>query len=191
VFRGATALLPRCGRRRRRRRSDPQVLQRVASRRHQACRAAGELCTDNGAMIAWPAPSGWHSACPIARIRAPRPLALTRLPDGNQAGAHIATGRMTFDASRCWVAAPGHCPRKVTARAAAASRCGSSICQAEQLTKQRESRYLPGLRIEDSITVTRDLAEASRAEAILLVCRRRPCVRSASRSAPRSHRARR
>src|SRR5205085_531348 len=40
---------------------------------------------------------------------------------------------------------------------------------AERLTKQRESRYLPGLRIEDSIKVTRDLAEASRADAILLV----------------------
>ena len=40
---------------------------------------------------------------------------------------------------------------------------------AEQLAKQRESRYLPGVRIDDSITVTRDLAEAARAEAILLV----------------------
>jgi len=40
---------------------------------------------------------------------------------------------------------------------------------AEQLTRQRESRYLPGVRIEDSVAVTRDLAEAARAEAILLV----------------------
>ena len=40
---------------------------------------------------------------------------------------------------------------------------------AEQLTRQRESRYLPGVRIEDSVTVTRDLAEAARAEVILLV----------------------
>src|SRR4029079_3477115 len=39
----------------------------------------------------------------------------------------------------------------------------------EQLTKQRESRYLPGLRIEDSIVVTRDLAAASPSDAILLV----------------------
>ncbi len=40
---------------------------------------------------------------------------------------------------------------------------------AEQLARQRESRYLPGVRIEDGITVTRDLTEAARAEAILLV----------------------
>jgi glycerol-3-phosphate dehydrogenase (NAD(P)+) len=40
---------------------------------------------------------------------------------------------------------------------------------AEQLTKQRESKFLRGVRIEDSIAVTRDLAEAARAEAILLV----------------------
>ena len=40
---------------------------------------------------------------------------------------------------------------------------------AEQLAQQRESKFLPGVRIEDSIAVTRDLAEAARAEAILLV----------------------
>jgi glycerol-3-phosphate dehydrogenase (NAD(P)+) len=40
---------------------------------------------------------------------------------------------------------------------------------AAQLTQQRESNFLRGVRIEDSITVTRDLAEAARAEAILLV----------------------
>ncbi len=40
---------------------------------------------------------------------------------------------------------------------------------AEQLTQNRESRFLRGVRIEDSIAVTRDLAEAARAEAILLV----------------------
>jgi glycerol-3-phosphate dehydrogenase (NAD(P)+) len=40
---------------------------------------------------------------------------------------------------------------------------------AEQLAKQRESRFLKGVRIEDSIAVTRDLTEAARAEAILLV----------------------
>ena len=34
---------------------------------------------------------------------------------------------------------------------------------------KRESRFLPGVRLEDSITVTRDLAEAARADAILLV----------------------
>jgi glycerol-3-phosphate dehydrogenase (NAD(P)+) len=40
---------------------------------------------------------------------------------------------------------------------------------AEQLANKRESRFLPGLRIEDSIAVTRDLAQAANAEAILLV----------------------
>jgi glycerol-3-phosphate dehydrogenase (NAD(P)+) len=40
---------------------------------------------------------------------------------------------------------------------------------AEQLAQQRESKFLPGVHIEDSIAVTRDLAEAARAQAILLV----------------------
>src|SRR6478672_12782465 len=40
---------------------------------------------------------------------------------------------------------------------------------AEHLAQQRESKFLRGVRIEDSIAVTRDLAEAARAEAILLV----------------------
>ena len=40
---------------------------------------------------------------------------------------------------------------------------------AEHLANQRESRYLPGVKLEASIKVTRTLAEASRAEAILLV----------------------
>src|SRR3954447_15578588 len=40
---------------------------------------------------------------------------------------------------------------------------------AEQLAQNRESRFLRGVRIEDSIAVTRDLALAARAEAILLV----------------------
>jgi glycerol-3-phosphate dehydrogenase (NAD(P)+) len=40
---------------------------------------------------------------------------------------------------------------------------------AAALAEQRESRFLPGVRIEDTIAVTRDLAEAARADAILLV----------------------
>ena len=40
---------------------------------------------------------------------------------------------------------------------------------AEQLAQQRESKFLRGVRIEDSIAVTRDLTEAARADAILLV----------------------
>jgi glycerol-3-phosphate dehydrogenase (NAD(P)+) len=40
---------------------------------------------------------------------------------------------------------------------------------AEHLASKRESRFLPGVRLEDSIKVTRALAEASRTEVILLV----------------------
>jgi glycerol-3-phosphate dehydrogenase (NAD(P)+) len=40
---------------------------------------------------------------------------------------------------------------------------------AEQLASQRESKFLPGVKLDDSIKVTRDLAEAARADAILLV----------------------
>jgi glycerol-3-phosphate dehydrogenase (NAD(P)+) len=40
---------------------------------------------------------------------------------------------------------------------------------AAQLATKRESLFLPGVRIDDSIAVANDLAEAARAEAILLV----------------------
>ena len=40
---------------------------------------------------------------------------------------------------------------------------------AEHLAGTRESRFLPGVRLEDRIAVTRDLAQAARAQAILLV----------------------
>jgi glycerol-3-phosphate dehydrogenase (NAD(P)+) len=40
---------------------------------------------------------------------------------------------------------------------------------AEHLTNKRESRFLPGVKLEDSIKVTRALAEAARADAVLLV----------------------
>ena len=40
---------------------------------------------------------------------------------------------------------------------------------ADHLTSQRESRFLPGVKLDDSIRVTRALGEASRADAILLV----------------------
>ena len=40
---------------------------------------------------------------------------------------------------------------------------------AEQLAQKRESRFLPGVRIEDTIKVTRDLGDAAQAQAILLV----------------------
>ena len=38
-----------------------------------------------------------------------------------------------------------------------------------QLMKMRESLFLPGVRIDDAVVITKDLAEASRAQAILLV----------------------
>ena len=37
------------------------------------------------------------------------------------------------------------------------------------LSSKRESQFLPGVRLDDSIKVTRALAEASRSDAILLV----------------------
>src|SRR6202051_5317714 len=40
---------------------------------------------------------------------------------------------------------------------------------AENLAKKRESLFLPGVRIDDGIAIAGDLAEAVRAEAILLV----------------------
>ena len=40
---------------------------------------------------------------------------------------------------------------------------------AAQLAQKRESQFLPGVRLDDAIAVTRDLAEAARADAILLV----------------------
>ena len=40
---------------------------------------------------------------------------------------------------------------------------------AESLASKRESRFLPGVRLDDKIKVTRALGEASRADAILLV----------------------
>jgi len=40
---------------------------------------------------------------------------------------------------------------------------------AEHLASQRESRFLPGVKLESAIKITRALAEAARAEAILLV----------------------
>ena len=40
---------------------------------------------------------------------------------------------------------------------------------AEQLAAKRESKFLPGVKLDDNIKVTRDLSEAARADAILLV----------------------
>jgi glycerol-3-phosphate dehydrogenase (NAD(P)+) len=63
-----------------------------------------------------------------------------------------------------------------TALAQTCARAGRSVTlwefdagNAETLASKRESRFLPGVRLEDSIKVTRALAEAARADAILLV----------------------
>ena len=63
-----------------------------------------------------------------------------------------------------------------TALAQTCARAGRSVTlwefdagNAEHLAGKRESRFLPGVRLEDGIKVTRALAEASRADAILLV----------------------
>jgi glycerol-3-phosphate dehydrogenase (NAD(P)+) len=63
-----------------------------------------------------------------------------------------------------------------TALAQTCARAGRDVtlwefdaANAEHLTKQRESCFLPGVRLEDSIAVTRDLADAAKADAILLV----------------------
>jgi glycerol-3-phosphate dehydrogenase (NAD(P)+) len=63
-----------------------------------------------------------------------------------------------------------------TALAQTCARAGRSVTlwefdagNAEHLAGKRESKFLPGVRLEDGIKFTRALAEASRADAILLV----------------------
>lgn len=63
-----------------------------------------------------------------------------------------------------------------TALALTAARAGRSVTlwehdaeHAAHLATQRESRYLPGVRLDEAIAVTPDLAVAARAEALLLV----------------------
>jgi glycerol-3-phosphate dehydrogenase (NAD(P)+) len=63
-----------------------------------------------------------------------------------------------------------------TALAFACARAGRKVtlwehdaANAEQLANKRESLYLPGVRLDDGIAVVRDLAQAARADALLLV----------------------
>jgi len=63
-----------------------------------------------------------------------------------------------------------------TALAQTCARAGRDVtlweydaANAEHLAGKRESRFLPGVRLENTIKVTRDLVEAARADAILLV----------------------
>ncbi|MGH8277456.1 MAG: NAD(P)-binding protein, partial [Steroidobacteraceae bacterium] len=61
-----------------------------------------------------------------------------------------------------------------TALALTCARAGRAVTlwehepgNAENLTTKRESLFLPGVRLDDGIKVTRALAEAARADAIL------------------------
>ena len=63
-----------------------------------------------------------------------------------------------------------------TALAQTSARAGRTVTlweheptNAAHLEKNRESRFLPGVKLNDSIKVTRDLAEAAQSDAILLV----------------------
>jgi glycerol-3-phosphate dehydrogenase (NAD(P)+) len=63
-----------------------------------------------------------------------------------------------------------------TALAQTCARAGRAVTlwehdpvNATALIEARESRFLPGVRVDDRVRITRDLAEAARAEAILLV----------------------
>jgi glycerol-3-phosphate dehydrogenase (NAD(P)+) len=63
-----------------------------------------------------------------------------------------------------------------TALAQTCSRAGRSVMlwehepgNAAQLETKRESKFLPGVRLDDGIKTTRDLAEAAKADALLLV----------------------
>jgi glycerol-3-phosphate dehydrogenase (NAD(P)+) len=63
-----------------------------------------------------------------------------------------------------------------TALALTCARVGRAVtlwehdaANADSLERKRESRFLPDVRLENSIKVTRDLAEAARSDAILLV----------------------
>ena len=63
-----------------------------------------------------------------------------------------------------------------TALALTGARAGRTVtlwehdaANAEQLASKRESKFLPGVRLDDGIALTRDLADAARAQAILLV----------------------
>jgi glycerol-3-phosphate dehydrogenase (NAD(P)+) len=63
-----------------------------------------------------------------------------------------------------------------TALAQTCARAGRDVAlwefdagNAEHLQKQRESRFLPGVNLEDQIAVTRDLKDAAQSDAVLLV----------------------
>jgi glycerol-3-phosphate dehydrogenase (NAD(P)+) len=63
-----------------------------------------------------------------------------------------------------------------TALALAAARAGRAVTlweheqgNADHLATKRESRFLPGVKLDDSITLTREIAQAAKSDALLLV----------------------
>jgi glycerol-3-phosphate dehydrogenase (NAD(P)+) len=78
-----------------------------------------------------------------------------------------------------------------TALALTCARAGRKVtlwehdpANAEQLKRKRESLFLPGVRIDDGIALAADLAEAARAEAILLVVPAQAARAAAQKLAP-------
>jgi glycerol-3-phosphate dehydrogenase (NAD(P)+) len=78
-----------------------------------------------------------------------------------------------------------------TALALTCARAGRDVtlwehdpANAESLAQKRESRFLPGVRLDDTIKVTRDLADAARNDAILLVVPAQVVRRVVTRLAP-------
>ncbi len=78
-----------------------------------------------------------------------------------------------------------------TALALTCARAGRKVtlwehdaANAEQLKRKRESLFLPGVRIDDGIALAANLAEAARAEAILLVVPAQAARAAAAKLAP-------
>src|SRR6185437_7121812 len=100
-----------------------------------------------------------------ARLRAAREMAARRdRRSEDAAGNDVAAGRLTMAFDRIAVLGGGAWG---TALANVTARAGRKVtlweheaANAEQLAQKRESRFLPGVRIADSIAVTRDLTAA-------------------------------
>src|SRR6185437_6426991 len=105
-----------------------------------------------------------------ARLRAAREMAARRdRRSEDAAGNDVAAGRLTMAFDRIAVLGGGAWG---TALANVTARAGRKVTlweydtdNAAQLARERESRFLKGVKIEDSIAVTRELAEAARAQA--------------------------
>ena len=136
------------------------------------------LCTDNGAMIAWagaerlalgltdPLDTAPRARWPLDEVAGPQTAKPVRPP---QAAAPVDMSLRAHRSARR--RRLGHRARqrrraRRPQRHAVGARCGQ---RARSLRATRESRLLPACSSTTRIAVTRDLAEAARAEAILLV----------------------